>query len=48
MAYDRAADWRSIRRCRDRFNVGHSSISSGWSIRGLHGAKRPKPPHMRR
>ncbi|MFX1533334.1 MAG: hypothetical protein ACFFDI_03800 [Promethearchaeota archaeon] len=46
MVSDRAADWRSIRRCRDRSNVGHSFISSGWSIRGLHGAKRSKPPHV--
>ncbi|MFX1255241.1 MAG: hypothetical protein ACFFCZ_26810 [Promethearchaeota archaeon] len=46
MVSDRAADWRSIHRCRDRSNVGHSFISSGWSIRGLHGAKRSKPPHL--
>ncbi|MFX0065275.1 MAG: hypothetical protein ACFFC7_24150 [Candidatus Hermodarchaeota archaeon] len=35
MTSDRAADWRSIRRCRDRFNVGHISMPWGWSIRGL-------------
>ncbi|MFX0090555.1 MAG: hypothetical protein ACFFBD_02235 [Candidatus Hodarchaeota archaeon] len=40
MVSGRAADWRSIRRCHDRSNIGYSTIPSGWSIRGLPRAKR--------